>query len=57
MWNDHRRHDGVRMMLEDGLAHGGVERRCRAADARIGTYVDDLDGHARIVDARLQFRR
>ena len=45
-----------RMMLEDGLAHGGVERRRRAADARIRTYVDDLDGHARIVDARLQFR-
>jgi len=53
--NDHRRHDGVGMMLEDGLAHGGLERRCGATDAGVRADVNDLDGHARIVDACLQF--
>ena len=56
MGNDHGCDDGVRMMLEDDLAHGGVERCGRAADAGVGIDFDDLDTHARIIDARLQVR-
>jgi hypothetical protein len=54
--NDHRGHYGLGMVLEDGLAHGGVEWRCSATDAGVRTDVNDLNCHARVVDARFQFR-